>query len=188
MRTTLVAFVAAAAIGLSGCDKPAPQSGTQNQAQPSQTTAAVSTSVAPPPAGTAKDYDCKAVLSNAEALSATGLNFELTEAKNGAADPYPGYTDCGYFAGDGTYMQVTLWTGPAYQQGFVPQLQAARSGGAEPITGIGDEAGWSTAGSVFGVRVGNAGITIAFAFAQSRQEAELKQWARKVATVVIGRL
>jgi hypothetical protein len=189
MRSAVVAAAALAALSLAGCDKATPPGGAKSQAQASPTTTVTAPATgAPSSPGAAKSYDCTTLLTNAEAMTATGLDFKLADAKNGASKPWAGYTDCGYFAPDGTYLQATVWTGQAYEQGFLPQVQAARAGSAEPVTGIGDEAGWNAENSVLGVRVGGTGVTIAFAFAESRGAAQLKDWARKVATVVINRL
>lgn len=189
-RTALIAIFA---IALAGCDRDQSSPGPQAQASPTESGSATeppSTSepTSPATASAATVYDCTALLSNAEAQAVTGLDLSLLDSGNGAADPFEGYTDCGYFASDGTYMQATVWTGPAYEQGFMPQVQAARAGGAEPVSGVGDEAGWSADLTVLGVRVGGIGITIAFEFVDERGQDELRTWAAQLAEIVISHL
>ncbi len=180
-----------AVLALAGCDRDQPSTGPQAQAS---TTDAVSATTQPPPptseatTSPATTYDCAALLSNGEAQAATGLDLSLVESADGADDPFDGYTDCGYFSSDGTYMQATVWTGPAYEQGFVPQLEAGRAGAADPVPGVGDEAGWSADLTVLGVRVGGTGITIAFAFVDERGQDELRTWAVELADIVISHL
>jgi hypothetical protein len=59
---------------------------------------------------------------------------------------------------------------------------------AQPVPGLGDEAGWTNATPVLGVRVGGTGITIAYSFVDERAEEELKTWAVKLANTVISHL
>ncbi len=189
MRTAVIAVAAVAVLGLTACEKDA-QPGTVQGSAPGTQTQAAATSTAPstpPPAGAIKSYDCTKLLSNAEARAATGLAFSLVDPKNGATDP-DGFTDCGYFAPDGTYMQASVWTGPSYQQDFLPLVQAARAGAAEPIGGIGDEAGWSSQSTSLGVRVGSTGITIAYELFGGPGPADMKGSAIKLANVVISHL
>jgi hypothetical protein len=192
MRSRTFALIAMLAVALAGCDRDQPSSDPQAQVptetgaptQPTPSSEATSDAAVSP----ATAYDCTVLLSNGDAQAATGLDLSLVESPDGADDPFEGYTDCGYFASDGTYMQATVWTGPAYEQGFMPQVQAARAGGAEPVSGLGDEAGWSADLTILGVRVGGTGITIAFEFVDGRGQDELRTWAVDLAEIVISHL
>lgn len=195
MRLAVIAIAAATILGLAGCDKDAPAATSQGAARsaspnnPTQAAAATpAAATTPPSTGKATSYDCKALLSDAEAHAATGLDLKLADPKNGAADPFAGFTDCGYFASDGTYLQASVWTGQAYQQGFLPLVQAARAGGAEAVSGVGDEAGWSPQTTTLGVRVGSTGITIAYELTAAEGPADPKGSAVKLATIVISHL
>jgi hypothetical protein len=189
MRPRIFALIAMTALTLVACDRDQPASGPQVQSSPTD----AGTVTQPPPtseatASAATAYDCAVLLSSSEAQAATGLDLSLLESPDGAAAPFDGYTDCGYFASDGTYMQATVWTGPAFEQGFMPQVQAARAGGAELVPGVGDEAGWSADLTILGVRVGGTGITIAFEFVDGRAQDELRTWAVELADIVISHL
>ncbi len=190
MRSAIIAAATAALVGLAACDKDAQPNTVVpplNSATQESSATPATTTAAPPSA--AKTYDCTALLSNAEAKAATGMDLTLFDPTSGAVHPLDGFTDCGYFASDGTYMQATVWTGPSYTQEFLPLVQAARAGGAEPVTGVGDEAGWSSDATTLGVRVGGTGITIAYEFTSGGAgPADLKGSAVKLAQVVISHL
>jgi hypothetical protein len=184
MTRRCLTLITVLALVLTGCGTDASPGHSQSQPGPGPVT-----SPAPPPAASeAKVYDCVLLLTDSEAQAATGVDLSLYDPGSGADDPFEGYTDCGYFASDGTYLQVTVWTGPAYEQGFLPQAQAARAGAAEPVSGVGDEAGWSAELATLGVRVGGTGVTIAFAFVDDREPDQLRAWALSLATVVIARV
>lgn len=116
------------------------------------------------PAGPARMYECKALITDAELQQATGVAdlAYLSGPSEGSPD---GLTDCGYFGRSGAlYVQVTVWTGPI-KAGF-DQLVAAGAGNpaTKKLTGIGDRAGYAATadGATGAAAVGDIGVTVAF--------------------------
>jgi hypothetical protein len=154
-----------AVLAVASCTKSSESASDGGSPPPSaESSAPPATSETPPPTGAVsggdvKYYDCTKLLSAAEATNATGVSVQFSNEEKGEA--IKGQTYCQYFAPNSVSIAMAVATGPAYDKYFVPLMTAGKAA-AEPIAGLGDEAGWSDKGNGLGFRVGSTGVTIIF--------------------------
>jgi len=139
----------------------------------------------------AKGYDCKKLITDAEMRQATGLstvaffNQELWTDTPGLPE---GETSCQFFAGQGaTSIALTVWTGPSLAT--FDQLWAAGSP-ADNVPGIGDAARVSAASLAGGARVGGRGIAVVLADTGKTGLAgvDVKDAITKILAIVVPRV
>lgn len=166
-------WAAAALLLLVGCSKgatvAAPSTVPSSTTAPSSPPSAVVTEAPSTPTGAtgtggggqAHYYDCATLLTDAEARQATGIpDMALFNRKGDDQKEAGGQTYCQFFGG-GLSMAVSVFTGPSYSTIFLGLAQSVAS--TQNVPGVGDEAKWSEQGQTLGIRVGDIGITIAFA-------------------------
>ena len=159
-----VGWICMVLVALAACSKGTTSSAPKDSGPSATGSSPAATSPASSPTsssgGGIQYYECSTLLSDKEAQDATGMaSIALFNQEHGQA--LKGQTYCQFFGEQGAVsMAVSVWTGPAFKEGF-GALEAAGQG-LPNIPGIGDAAKWSDQGSILGARVGNIGLTIAF--------------------------